>query len=82
MVADTAQARTRQRLVTDAGMGVGGNDQLRALGNRVAGHNFGVLQHVQGNAGSTRSHGQTIVLSRGHDADELYALFVTQRLKN
>jgi hypothetical protein len=37
---------------------------------------------MQGNAGSARSHGQTIVVSRRHDADELNALFVAQRLKN
>jgi hypothetical protein len=37
---------------------------------------------MQGNAGSTRSDSQAIVLSRRHNAGELNALFVAQRLKN
>ena len=44
---DAAEARARQRLVADARMGVGSDDQLGAFGNGLTRHDLRIGQHVQ-----------------------------------
>ena len=76
VVTNAAQPRACQCFVTHACVGVRGNDEIGAFGNGFCRNDLGVVQHMQGNAGSARSHSQTIVVSRRHDAGELNAFFV------
>src|SRR5450631_1992234 len=45
MKADAAEARARQRLAADASVAMRGDDQFRALGNRVGGDEHRVFRH-------------------------------------
>ena len=77
MIADAAQARTRERVVADARMRVRGDDQVGVFGDRAAfGHEPGIFDHVHGEAGLTARHGQTIIGGRRHDAGNLDAVFL------
>ena|GEM_PF-6159615 len=82
VIADAAQARPRKRIVAHPRVRVRGDDEIGAFGNGVSGHDPGVVEHMQGNAGCARRLRQPVIVGRGDDAAELDALLFAQRVKD
>ena len=82
VVADAAQARARERLVADPGMGVGGDDQLGADGNRLARNDLLVGKHVHRHAGGLRREREPVVAGGDDDHRELDARLLAQGLEH
>ena len=63
-------------------MRVGGDDQVGAIGDRIAGNDFRIRQHVHRQSRRLGGQGETVV-RRGNDhADELDAFLAAQRLEH
>ena len=82
VVADTAEARARERLVADPGMGVRGDDELGAFGNRVARDDLLVDQHVNRHARGLRRDREPVVQGGDDDRRELDPGLLAQGLEH
>ena len=80
MVADAAEAGPRERLVADPRMRVRCDDEIGAVGDRLARHDLRVLQHVQRHASGLRRLREPVVHRRHHDLRDVDAV-PAQRLE-